>query len=1008
LYRKLFCHTVTLLLLITSARGQNYIFAQLKGSPMNTTGWNLQGAAAVTNVIYTGDSELLICPARNGTSGAIFYNQPINLSVCSQWKAEFDYRIYDGTGADGLAFCFLDVPPVGFVLGAGLGIPKTANGLKVCFDTYNNCNANTKYEVPKVELRWGSGYDECASMPTATNQGGYLNFVRSSSYVHAVVAYDNGNISVTLDGKQVLTGYQQFNFSGYLGFTSSTGGQNDNQSIKNVVIYTQMPPSEAGVSANPVCPGDTVKLGTTNNASYSYSWTPSSGLSSTTTSNPYAVVSNTTGKVLYQKYFVKTSFASNSGCASQDSVVIQVNPSPLTDFAVPVICLPNSSATINNKTVINDGTQSQVQYTWTFSDGGTSTQTSPVHNYPLTGNYTIALLAVSNNGCKNEVKKSFTVNPQAKVTIAAPAEFCQDTALIFKGNTAAGLTIQKWNWNFGDNTTDVVQNPAHTYAAAKAYTVTLSAVTTEGCNSDTPSAIIIVNPLPVAKYTVAGLSCEGQSLLFTDASQASAGTISSRSWNFDDGTTANTQTVNHSFAQYGSHTVSLTVQNSKGCNSQVYTQKIVVNPLPVAAFSTPFVCTGVNGTFTNTSTIADGTQSKFTYQWYFGDGTTGTASQPVHAYQAAGSYTAKMVLTSGNGCTDSASEKVTISAYPKVDFKILTTDFCGNLPLQLQDNSSVAYATLDKMIIYWNTPATSDSTPVAAPVQGTTYTHNYPTFGYINSQQVNVKIRAYSSAGCYSETSASSILFASPKLEFGAIPTYCENSTTPVLLNEAKDTSAFTGTGSYSGDGVSNGYFTPSAAGAGQHTITYTYTLVNGCKDTVQQVATVAVQPTVSAGQSTIILQGGQIVLQGAASGGSNFTYLWTPAATLNDATLLQPIAKPANDTYYTLLATNDNGCSDTAGVLIKVLLAPIVPNAFSPNGDAINDTWQIAYLSSYPDCIVEVFNRYGQIVFRNKGYATPWNGTYNGSLLPVGTYYYIISTSHLPKPLSGPLTILR
>jgi len=75
----------------------------------------------------------------------------------------------------------------------------------------------------------------------------------------------------------------------------------------------------------------------------------------------------------------------------------------------------------------------------------------------------------------------------------------------------------------------------------------------------------------------------------------------------------------------------------------------------------------------------------------------------------------------------------------------------------------------------------------------------------------------------------------------------------------------------------------------------------------------------------------------------------------------------------------------------ITVLKTPLVPNAFSPNGDGINDTWVINYLNSYPSVTVQVFNRYGQVVFFSNGYGTNWDGNSNGKPLPVGTYYYII-----------------
>src|ERR1700744_1662374 len=107
-YKPSFVFIILFLLCINGTKAQNFVFAQLTGSPVNTTGWNLQGAARVTNVTGTGNTEILLCPAQQNQSGAVFYNQAINLSLCITWTAEFDFRMYDGTSADGLAFCFLD------------------------------------------------------------------------------------------------------------------------------------------------------------------------------------------------------------------------------------------------------------------------------------------------------------------------------------------------------------------------------------------------------------------------------------------------------------------------------------------------------------------------------------------------------------------------------------------------------------------------------------------------------------------------------------------------------------------------------------------------------------------------------------------------------------------------------------------------------------------------------------------------------------------------------------
>lgn len=95
--------------------------------------------------------------------------------------------------------------------------------------------------------------------------------------------------------------------------------------------------------------------------------------------------------------------------------------------------------------------------------------------------------------------------------------------------------------------------------------------------------------------------------------------------------------------------------------------------------------------------------------------------------------------------------------------------------------------------------------------------------------------------------------------------------------------------------------------------------------------------------------------------------------------------------------------------VKVSVGLSPLsIANTFTPNGDGHNDYWKIANIESYPAVVVQVFNRNGQKLFESKGYATPFNGTYNGKALPVGTYYYIINLNKNCNLLSGSLTILR
>ena len=104
------------------------------------------------------------------------------------------------------------------------------------------------------------------------------------------------------------------------------------------------------------------------------------------------------------------------------------------------------------------------------------------------------------------------------------------------------------------------------------------------------------------------------------------------------------------------------------------------------------------------------------------------------------------------------------------------------------------------------------------------------------------------------------------------------------------------------------------------------------------------------------------------------------------------------------------NGCFNSDTVTVYVYPEIKIPNGFSPNGDGKNDVWQIDFIDQFPDCEVEVYNRWGEQLFYSKGYAIPFNGQYKGKNLPVGTYYYVVKLNHpnYPKPYTSPLTIFR
>lgn len=157
---------------------------------------------------------------------------------------------------------------------------------------------------------------------------------------------------------------------------------------------------------------------------------------------------------------------------------------------------------------------------------------------------------------------------------------------------------------------------------------------------------------------------------------------------------------------------------------------------------------------------------------------------------------------------------------------------------------------------------------------------------------------------------------------------------------------------------------------------------------------------TLQSVQDTTILSGGAIKLNINTRNANYFS--WTPANSLSNATIQQPIARPLETTVYTITASNELGCPVTASLTVNVRPALYIPNAFSPNNDSLNDEWKIENIGVYPDATVEVFNTWGNTVFFSKGYSEAWDG----KGIESSTYSYLIITKY--KTYQGFVTVLR
>ncbi len=168
--------------------------------------------------------------------------------------------------------------------------------------------------------------------------------------------------------------------------------------------------------------------------------------------------------------------------------------------------------------------------------------------------------------------------------------------------------------------------------------------------------------------------------------------------------------------------------------------------------------------------------------------------------------------------------------------------------------------------------------------------------------------------------------------------------------------------------------------------------------------------PVPDAGLDTTVYFGADVTLQG--NGGLD--YLWTPDTVINCATCQNPLANVFEDTKFLLTVTNEFGCKagDTVWIYTSPEIDPrevlFIPNAITPNGDGANDNWNIRNLSLYPNNEIIILNRWGSEMYRQGPYTRNWDGTYNGTESPAGTYYYLIKLDNINEVLTGPLTVIR
>lgn len=722
----------------------------------------------------------------------------------------------------------------------------------------------------------------------------------------------------------------------------------------------------------------------------------------------------------------------------QFSVPISFQPTSLRwDFTAAPNISPNTAIGPTNSPVADSTPVISGQRLYYFSPGKTfnfsTSNTTAVRD-------TVKLYTTSAtpDGCGSTEQIysiPITVYPKPTTDFAITTTGCVNESVRLAPSTGSGV---QYFWDTGDGKTFNFNQSneifTYNYAQAGSFSIKLRAVSTIGCISDEVTKTVAITAKPVANFNFSAVRCTDTDITFTDASTSQSGTITKWTWDLGDGkgniiATTNAQQTTK-YTTTGGKNVSLQVETASGCKSDVFIPATLpfVHPLPQPGFILPEVCLNdASAQFTDTSKIADGSESQFTYLWNFNAGTpavnpgpnitSSTLKNPQVKYNKSDNYAVSLRVTSKDGCVNTISQNFTVNgSIPKADFEVqMNTVLCAKTPVVILNKSTVDFGAVTKSEIYWdrvNSPAVfqTDETPAVNKA----YNYKYAVSNTAG-QNFNIRMVSYSGGNtCVSEVTKTITVHPNPLAAFTvSAADVCFDEPVSFIDQSAMRSAVLPTRWVWDlGKGNTSSIQNPVRAykdSGSFNTTLHVYSAAGCGSDTAMVTLTIYPLPVLNMGtQRVTVLEGGQIKLNPAFVYGNDLSYLWTPSSFLSSDTVYSPVSKPVDDIRYTFTVTGEGGCSVSDTIFIKVLKSPEIPNAFSPNGDGINDTWDIKYLESYPGATVDVFNRYGQIVFRSFGYNRAWDGRSNGQVLPIGTYYYIINPKNGKPIYTGSITIIR
>ena len=694
-------------------------------------------------------------------------------------------------------------------------------------------------------------------------------------------------------------------------------------------------------------------------------------------------------------YTVTLQIEPDDGCGDSYNLDIVVSPLPEPDFTFTEICEGNAMEFTNTSTIEAPFTIDE--YEWDILNNGISNYftENPSHTFNDAGVFEVALTVTSNLGCEATIIQEVVVfdDPEADFSFISACEG-EDIEFIDESTVQFG-DINQWDWDFDDGNQSSVQNPNHSFQEYGTYDVTLTVTSNQGCSNSITQEIDMYPP-PEADFEIVN-ACYYENLQFNDLSDNAA----VWQWDFGDGTgVSNQQNPFYSYDEPGTYTVTLTIYSSNGCVN-THQLEAIAYPRPEPDFTASAVCLGFENEYTPNVQV-EAPYEVDTYLWNFGGGNQSNLENPTHEFNSEGIFDVTLTVTTDVGCENSIVQEVIVYPLPMVGFT--ATAVCLGNVTNLTNTSGISNQYTENSIDNWEWHL-GDGV-VMQNTEDVQYIYN-------EDGTFEVTLIATSNHGCIDSTSSTITVHPLPQVGFASFDT---TGCTPVCATFV-DTSSINSGGfsEYIWDFGDDDVITTTTPELNKcfendtykqvHIYDVSLTVVSdmGCVGDTSKYSHVQVYPIPSAdfihSPNPAFTYGPYITFTNISIGATGHSWDFAGLGTSEEQHPNFNFDYNEGGVYPVELAVVNNfGCRDTVlkNIIIKDELIVHVPNAFTPDGDGINDLFgPVIQGHSVRDFRFLIFNRWGELIFESHTVDQWWDGTHKGKRVQQDVYVWKLIVRH-------------